>query len=307
LLDWDAPVVQYYPAFALQDPDLTEQILMRDIVSHRTGFDGEWVDWSLVYWKPPEFYSRRQIVEMLDEFPAAFPIRSKISYSTVYYTLAGVVMEEVTGKTWEEVIHERIFEPLAMSRSQTAYFEWPDNNYARNYARRGSRPPRRVPYYAMHNLAPGAGVHSSARDMVKWLMFQLGKGTYEGEEILEAKYFNDMHGPHTPVSSTPPYPSDIYNELGIFWVNTYGLGWMLSEYRGRKIIRHGGGGCGYQSCSFMLPEEGLGIVVLTNLGERFSCGIHYAPQALALRIIDEYLGQAHRDWNTQLYDAFWGE
>jgi CubicO group peptidase (beta-lactamase class C family) len=305
LLNWDEPVVQYYPAFALQDPDLTEQILMRDIVSHQTGFDGPDMDFSLWFSRPPEFYSRYEIVEKLDEFPAAFPIRSTFSYNNAYYILAGVVMEEVTGKTWEEIVHERIFGPLGMNRSQTAYYEWPDNNFARAHARVGWRV-KKVPFVTIENAAPTGAVISSARDMVKWLMFQLGKGTYEGEEILEAQYFEDMHGPHIP--DTWEYFPEIFNKLGIFWVNTYGLGWTLSEYQGRQIIHHAGGVVGATSFTCILPEEGVGIVVLTNLGiAHLYSRPSMAPEALTFRIIDEYLGRAQRDWSTELYDVVWGE
>jgi CubicO group peptidase (beta-lactamase class C family) len=117
--------------------------------------------------------------------------------------------------------------------------------------------------------------------MVEWLKFQLGKGTYEGQKLLRAKYFNDMYRPHIPmVPEDEPIQSTL-NEVGLFWVNSYGLGWVLSEYQGRKIIYHGGGGVGYRSISYMLPEEGFGIVVLTNLGCDFS-RLQFAPDALDL-------------------------
>jgi CubicO group peptidase (beta-lactamase class C family) len=96
--------------------------------------------------------------------------------------------------------------------------------------------------------------------------------------------------------------------LGIFWVNTYGLGWSLSEYQGRQIIHHAGGVVGETSFTSILPEEGLGIVVLTNLGiAHLYSQQSPAPEALTFRIIDEYLGQAKRDWSTELYDVVWGE
>jgi CubicO group peptidase (beta-lactamase class C family) len=305
LLDWGEPVVKYYPAFALRDPDLTEQIMMRDIVSHRTGFDGERMDNRLIFRKPPEYYSRYEIMAKLDEFRASFPIRSKFSYNSVYYTLAGVVMEEVTGKTWEEIVHERIFGPLGMSRSQTAYYEWPDDNYGRPFERIGRREPERVAYFTGHNVAPAGGVHSSAADMVKWLKFQLGKGTYEGEEILETHYFADMHGPHTPISNPRIYYANAIDELGIFRVNSYGLGWVLSEFQGRKTIHHAGSCFGYRSFALIMPEEGFGIVVLMNLGPWVIENL--SAEAFAFRVMDEYFGQAQRDWSTELYDLVWGE
>jgi CubicO group peptidase (beta-lactamase class C family) len=228
-----------------------------------------------------------------------------MSYNNVYYALAGVVMEEVTGKIWEEIVHERIFGPLGMNRSQTALREWPDSNFARAHARVGGKV-RKVRFASLQNVAPASTVISSAAEMAKWLMFQLGKGTYEGEEILQAKYFEDLHGPLIP--DDWEYYSKAFNKLGIFWVNSYGLGWALSEYQGRLILHHAGGPVGATGFTCILPEEGLGIVVLTNLGiANLLSRTSMAPEALTFRIIDEYLGRAKRDWSTELYDIIWGE
>jgi CubicO group peptidase (beta-lactamase class C family) len=133
----------------------------------------------------------------------------------------------------------------------------------------------------------------------------LGKGTYDGEEILGAQYFEGMHGQHIAVSiDTPEYFFEIFNELGIFWVNNYGLDWILSEYKGRKIIHHAGGSAGSRTFACILPEEGLGIVVLTNLGSAYPTALpSIAPEALTFRILDEYLGQAHRGWSKELHNS----
>jgi CubicO group peptidase (beta-lactamase class C family) len=298
LMDWDEPIMSYYP-FTLQDPDLAEQILMRDAISHRTGFDGLEMDSYLLFNRPAEWRTRYQIVDnWLDRFSASWPIRSKWSYNSVYYLLAGVAMEEVTGKTWEETIGERIFEPLGMDRSQTVFNEYPDNNWARIYEWRPNRGIRKFWSRGGANAAPAGGVHSTAIDMAKWLKFQLGKGTYEGEELLEAQYFDDMLSPHIAIDDPNLYYAKRIEDLGIFRVNAYGLGWVLSEYQSKKVAHHAGSCFGARALVLVIPEEGFGIAILMNLGVWWRENL--GPESLAYRIMDEYFGQAKRDWSTEI-------
>ena len=304
LLAWDEPVLDYYPAFQLQDPDLMQQMLLRDIVTHRTGFDGAPVDHELIGKGGPEFYTRYEIAARLADFPAAFPIRARYSYCSSFYVLAGVVMEEVTGKTWDEIVHERIFEPLGMTRSRTAYYDWPDSNYARGYyVRRGRVRP--IEIWTTQNVAPSAGVHSTAADMAKWMSFHLGRGTYAGEEILGAEYVENMHDAHMAVPDAAFKLKVAFNNADAMWVTAYGLGWDIAEYQGKKIVWHNGCWFGAKSVIYLIPSDGFGVVVLTNLATSGQC--QKSPETLGMRIIDAYLGRPERDWSGEFYDYFMGD
>jgi len=121
---------------------------------------------------------------------------------------------------------------------------------------------------------------------------QLAEGVYEGKRIVSAQSIEEMHTPQIPIQY------DLYPlgpESGHFWA--YGLGWFLTDYRGRKVIMHGGG---LDTFIAMMPEENLGVAVLTNLTDRGRGRRNHLRVALPFWIFDAYLGAPKRDWSADL-------
>ena len=126
--------------------------------------------------------------------------------------------------------------------------------------------------------------------MAQWVRLQLGNGTYAGKPLISSAAVKEMATPQT-VIRLEGQMARLYPEAHFL---NYGLGWFLSDYRGRKLVEHGGAIDGMRALVAMIPEEKLGVVILTNL----SGTILSVP--LSYRIFDAYLGAPARDWSAEM-------
>jgi hypothetical protein len=149
---------------------------------------------------------------------------------------------------------------------------------------------RAIAWRNLDNGAPAAGINSNVLDMARWIRLQLGHGMFQGKRIFSSAVSEEMWSPQTIIpSSTPvlPLPSFLRGHF-----NAYGLGWSLGEYRGRYFVRHYGEDDGMSSVVGLLPEEKLGVVILTNL---HVTSLH---TALLYRIFDAFLKAKPEDWSN---------
>jgi hypothetical protein len=133
-----------------------------------------------------------------------------------------------------------------------------------------------------------AGLNSSAADVAQWLRLQLGRGKYDGKQIFSERQAGEMWSAHTILGVNPFPAKDAPTKL----FSAVGLGWFLNDYRGRKVISHGGGLDGMISQTAMMPEENLGLVVLTNS----ETGVNTILQN---KIFDVFLDAPKRDWSAE--------
>ncbi|HYE64045.1 MAG TPA: DUF3471 domain-containing protein, partial [Pyrinomonadaceae bacterium] len=150
---------------------------------------------------------------------------------------------------------------------------------------------RVIRYSNVDGVGPAASINSSVSDVAQWIRLQLGRGTYKGKQIFSRAASREMWTPHTivPISEQ----GEKLNPTRHF--NTYGLGWFLSDYHGRKVISHGGGLDGMISQVAMMPEENLGVVVLSNSETPLST-------ILVNKVFDLFLGVPRRDWSAELLE-----
>jgi hypothetical protein len=127
--------------------------------------------------------------------------------------------------------------------------------------------------------------------MAQWLRLQLGKGTYEGKKIFSAAVAREMWQPNTllPISEG----GEKFNPTRHF--RAYGMGWFLSDYHGRKVIDHSGGLDGMISQTGLMPEENLGVVILSNSESSL-------PGIMMNKVFDMFLGVSKRDWNAEILE-----
>lgn len=284
-LEWDAPVIAYLPRFRMWDPWVTNEITVRDLLVHRSGLglgQGDLLGW------PPSDRSREEIVRAIRWLEPKTSFRSAYAYDNVLYHVAALVIEEASGVPWEEFVASRILGPLGMAdtRVSRASVREP-GNVARTHARVDGvvRPVR--PFDATNTNASG-GINSSAADMAKWMIVQLDSGRVAGREPLYSHATTrELWGLVTPIPSGPP-PVGLEPLRTHF--NGYGLGLFVRDYRGRQMVTHTGGLPGYVSRLTLLPEERLGVVVLTNAeeGAAFNVITHH--------VLDHYLGAPPHDW-----------
>ncbi|HET9984389.1 MAG TPA: serine hydrolase [Longimicrobiales bacterium] len=291
---WDDPVTKYLPGFQLSDPYRTREMMVRDLVTHRVDVaraDGLW------YGTP---YSRDEIVRRARFLPPIASFRSAYNYNNIMFLTAGQLAAAVAGKSWDDLVTERVFRPLGMSATNTSTDSLKrQTDVASPHAIKDGRAVA-IPWRNIDNVAPAGSINSNVLDMARWVRFQLGKGTFEGKEILKPATLAEMHAPQTivplrPWLSSVPDPINALMVPGTHFM-MYGMGWFLQDYRGRKLVNHGGAIDGMRAQVAFVPEERLGVVILTNLN-----GDHNnLAEAMIFRVLDAYFGGARRDWAADL-------
>ena len=287
-IKWDDPVTKYLHNFQLYDPYVTRELTIRDLLSHRSGlgtFAGD------LLWYETQ-YSRDEILYRVRFLKPTSSFRSRFGYQNILFLAAGEVVAKVSGKSWDGFVKERFFEPLRMKRTITLN---KDLASAANVATPHNEVNERIRvirYGNVDNIGAAGGIKSSVTDMAQWLRLQLGRGTYEAKKFFTPDRSREMWTPQT-VFSGISQQAEKFNPTRHF--NLYGLGWVLSDYHGRLMVSHGGGLDGMTSQVAMLPEERLGVVVLTNSETPLS-------SVIVNKVIDEFLGVPERDWK-RLLDA----
>jgi CubicO group peptidase (beta-lactamase class C family) len=281
-LNWDDNVINHLPWFQLYDPYVTSEITVRDLLCHRSGlgtFDGD------LLWYATD-YSRKEVVERIKHLPLKNSFRAKYGYQNVMYIAAGEVIEAVTGKSWDEFLRERIFEPLGMKSSSTTTSIFNERMNI-SYPHVNGVPQEFMNY---DNAGPAASVNSSVSDLLKWLQMWLNNGKFEDQQILSEASVRTITSSQLAMDGGPGMT--IY---GIHF-RSYGLGWGLMDYSGRKIIEHGGGLPGVHTRVTIVPEDSLGIVILTN-------ELSGLVNPLRMKILDLFLNDKEVDYVTEGIEA----
>jgi CubicO group peptidase (beta-lactamase class C family) len=300
-IDWDDPVIEHMPWFRMYDPWVTREITSRDLLVHRSGLGLGAGDLLFV---PRTNLTRRESVERLQYIEPATSFRSAYAYDNVLYMAAGQLIEDVTGRTWEVFVKEEILEPAGMvnsvtedeARFATANRAHPHARVSGAFRGLGEQEVLDERNALGRNAAPAGGISSSANDMARWMLIQLARGALpegDGRLFSEAQW-KEMW---TPVVVMEPrqWPGDLAPLTANF--STYALGWGVEDYRGTKLVRHGGAVFGVQTIVVLIPEKDVGIFAVINSedGE--------VLLGLAAELVDHYLGLPHTDW-TERFAAF---
>jgi len=288
LLGWDSPVRDYLPSLRLHDPTVTERVTVTDFLSHRSGMARH----DLAWLAHPE-WSRAELLRRLRFLPLSGDLRQQWRYCNLGYSVAGHLVDVLSGSSWEEFLRARLLGPLGMNRSNTSVDDMQaDADHATGYERRqGAVVP--VPQRPAVAVGPAGDINSSASDMARWLLAQAGGGQVDGTPVMSPVTVIRQHTPHMLVTEDRTFPESTRY--------AYGLGWALGQYRGHRIAEHGGGIDGFVTDCAVLPDDRIGVVVLTNT----SSGGGFAP-AVTYRVLVELLGLEPRDWSADFkarYDA----
>ena len=280
-LAWDDPVTKHLPEFQMYDPWVTREVTVRDLVTHRAGLGLGGGD---LMWWPPTTFTRREIVRGIRWVKPASSLRSRYAYNNVMFVAAGEVVAAVAGTSWDDFVERRVLAPTGMSRTTTTVAAGADNQAAPHLEVKGVVAPVAAMDFA--NAGAAAGLRSSASDMARWLTMLLECGREKEAPAgrtcaLKPESIRRLWSAQT-VQGTPDPPAGLEPTKASF--AAYGLGFGLRDYRGRKVASHTGGLPGYVSLVTLVPEERLGLVVLTNQEE------NGAFEAVRYRVLDEYLG-----------------
>ena len=282
-LSLDDKVKKWLPDFTLYDPWVANEANIRDLLCHRLGFETFQGDFMF-------FDSDLNTAEVREKFGKVKPMhsfRSKWGYTNAAFMTAGEIIPKVTNQTWAAYIRERILQPLGMTNTLMLSEEiLKANNKATAHTVYHGKL-MKIPYGHIDNIAPAGSMSSSASDMSKWVMAQLDNGIKDGKEVIPAKAIAQTRLPHSILGNG----GHLYNKAHFA---LYGLGWFMEEYSGRKIVSHTGGVNGFVTSVALVPEEKLGIVVLTNTDA------NNFYEALRYEIMDAFLGLPYRNY-SQVY------
>jgi len=294
-LTWETKVIDIIPEFQLYDAWVTREFTILDLLSHDSGLGLGAGD--LMIW-PQTTLTTMDIIKRMKHLRPVSSFRSEFAYDNLMFIIAGEIIHKLTGKPWSQVIQDRIFTPLKMYHTRAKFSLIRKNN--KNVAR------AHVPLEGKLNVVGGnflekflsaGSVASSVNDMSQWLKLQLNHGVIstannkEETRLFSEKQSRKMWRPKTLLGVSP---SATKNDKTHF--NAYGLGWFLSDFHGYKMAHHSGGILGMVSKVVLIPEENLGLVILTNQQSG------YAFNALYREILMNYLDLPKRDWVSYYAD-----
>lgn len=280
-LSLDDKVQKWLPDFKLYDPWVTKEATVRDLLCHRLGF--ETFQGDFMYFDSD--LSKEEVRQKFGMVKPMYGFRSRWGYTNAAFLTAGEVIPKATGKSWNDFLKERIFTPLGMSRTITTTSEMnaATNICAAHTVVNGIV--KKIPYGRLDNMAPAGSIFSSAMDLSKWVTMQLNGGKLNDKEVIPASAIAQTRTPQSILGNG----GHSYNKAHFA---LYGLGWFIEEYSGRKIVSHTGGVNGFVTSVCLVPEEKLGIVVLTNTDAN---GFY---EAVRYEIMDAYLGLPYRGYSN---------
>jgi CubicO group peptidase (beta-lactamase class C family) len=285
-LSWDDWVFERLPGFVMYDPYVSHEMTIRDLLTHRSGMglgEGD----LLIF--PHSVYTRDDIVYKLRFMKPQSSFRSHYAYDNLLYIAAGQLIPAATGKSWDDYIRERIFAPLGMNDSNVSVGAFrPGDDYAFPHERVDNKL-QVIDFSDLDNAAPAGAINSCAADMAKWVQLQLNHGKYVDRDarLFSEKQSREMWSPQT-ILPTPDPPLPLAALKAKF--ADYGLGWGLRDYQGRKLVGHTGGVGGFVSRVMLVPEENLGVVILTNAEE------DGAFDSILYHVLDHYFHLPATDW-----------
>jgi CubicO group peptidase (beta-lactamase class C family) len=285
-LAWDDPVYQRLPGFVMYDPYVSHEMTIRDLLTHRSGMGlGEG---DLLFW-PHSTYTRDEIIYKLRFMKPASSFRSHYAYDNLLYMTAGQIIPAVTGTSWDDYIRQHIFAPLGMTHSTVtnANIKLGDNVAFPHSRMDGNL--QVIHFEVLDNAGPAGSINSCAADMAKWVQLQLNRGKFVDRDgrLFAEQRSKEMWTPQTilPIGDPPPALAGLKPNFA-----DYALGWMLRDYHGRKLVGHTGGVAGFVSRVMLVPEENLGVVVLTNAEE------DGAFDSILYHLLDYYFHVPSTDW-----------
>jgi CubicO group peptidase (beta-lactamase class C family) len=283
----DDRVQKYLPDFTMKDPWVAQHLTLTDVMSHRIGM--ETFQGDFMYWESD--LTSDEVIGKFGKLTPLYDFRAKWGYCNAGFLIAGECLEKISGMTWAQFIRERIVNPLEMNRTLVLTAETKNavNIATAHTVVHGQL--MALPHCQVDNIAPAASISSSVNDLSHWLIAQLDSGRYNGKQVIPWQAIKRARYPQSIIrEARHPFNSTHFS--------LYGLGWDLQDYEGSEIVSHTGGVDGFVTSVTLLPEENLGIVVLTNTDMN---GFY---QALKWEIIDAYLGLPYRNYSKFYFDRY---
>lgn len=284
-LNLEDKVIKYLPDFKMKDEWVTNHLNLLDIISHRMGY--ETFQGDFMYWTSD--LTEDEVIKKFGMLTPKYDFRTKYGYTNAGYAVAGKIIKKVAGLSWADFIREKIFIPLEMNRTVPLSEEFiKATNIAKPHTFVDGKMSV-IPIQNIDNLAPCGSIGSSINDLSHWVIAQLDSGKFNGEYVIPFSVIQKTRQPVT-IERRARHP---FNKTHF---SLYGMGWGLQDYEGREIISHTGGVNGFVTSVTLVPEEKLGIVVLTNTDQNALFNM------LKWEIVDAYLGLPYRNYDNFVFE-----
>jgi CubicO group peptidase (beta-lactamase class C family) len=289
-LTWDKPVRDSVPAIRFFNNELNNTVTLRDMLGHRTGITRHDMIWYQADFSRKELFERLKYLEPRD------PLRQTFIYNNMMYVGAGYLIELQSGKTWEEFIRERIFNPLGMNSTSFSIAEMlkqPDYGVLFT-EKRDTAELYKIPYYEETvGVAPAGAIISNIDNLSHWLIALMNEGKYGGKQVLPADVLRSTLEPGIALPNTDAEMRGYYEVLN----QAYCMGRGTASYRGYLLTSHGGDLDGFHSQISFMPRERIGVIV-------FVIGDHCASlyDTVSYNIYERLLGLSQTPWSERLLE-----
>ena len=286
-IDLDKPFSNYLKDFKFYSNELTQQITLRDMMSHRTGLPRHDMSWII------DPSTRENLAKRVEFMQPSAPLRQTWQYNNFMYLLQGVLAEKLTGTSWESNIQNKIFSKLGMRSSNfsiktMANYKEPAFGY--NVIKDSVI--HKTPYYDIEGMGPAGSINSTVIDMAQWLKVWINGGKFDTLQIIPSSFVTDAISSQMIMTAALPSAE----KPDVHFMN-YGFGWMLSSYKGHYRAEHGGSITGFTASTCFFPTDSIGIVVLVN---QDGSKVH---SIVRNTIADRVLGLKYFDWNTDAINS----
>lgn len=293
LINWDDKVRTHLPEFRLSDPYITEDIRVRDLLTHNMGFPQTDYLWSL------DSLNSKDLIKKFSEIEPVYPVRGSFIYQNVMYVIAGEIIEAVSGHHWSDFIKKRILEPLEMTRTTTvaAEIETMGNIVTPHVITLDDK--LITTEYTFSDYAGALGMMwSNVNDLSNYLKFIVNSGSYQQDTLIQLSTFNEIFTPQAIIPRGSPWNPRYQRLTNPSWL-TYGFGWFQQDYRGKKIDMHTGSMAGVVASVAVMHDEDLAVYFVANLDKadfRFS---------MLYKVMDLYaFGDNSRNWSIDFLDIY---
>jgi CubicO group peptidase (beta-lactamase class C family) len=290
-IDWDKPVRQFVPSVRFYNDELNASVNVRDMLGHRTGVTRH----DMIWYKSP--FTRQELFERLKYLEPSQPMRTTFLYNNLMYGGSGYIIELLSGKTWEQFVQARIFQPLGMTSTVFSIddlIKQPDHGVPFS-ERRDSDSLHAIPYYREQvAIGPAGAINSNIQDLSHWLIALMNAGRFEGRQVIPAGVVKATLEPSIAMPNTS-LEAFGWGEL----LNAaYGMGRWTASYRGHLLAYHGGDINGFHSQISYMPSDSVGVIVLV-------IGDHAAPlyNVVSYNVYERLLGLDQTPWSQRLNDA----
>ena len=285
-VSWDDPVTKHIPGFQVQDPWVTREVTVRDLLTHRAGLGNADYLWYASDYPTDTLISRVALLK------PAYSMRAGFIYQNVMYIVAGQVVAAASGMPWSEFVRRRIFDPVGMRNTYALLSLVPPGaNAASPHFRYGGDTIGVARRDESQSIGPAGDVWSTVADMSKWALFLLDSGRVNGKPLLKPDTWSELFTPQTIVPPDEFYPSQQLTKPK--W-RTYGLGWFQHDYRGKKLDFHTGSLAGMVAILGLIHDDRFGVFVSGNLDHS------EIRHALMYKAADTWAAGPGRDWSTDL-------